>query len=136
MELAIQILPVPDILARFDLTAAQLKQMLKDAGFRNMIKQFRADWEAADNVRERVRIKSGVALEDSLSQLYGIAHDPDTTPASRIDAIKQLAALADAVPRKDSGETASKFSVVINLPGEAQPVTVEAAAIEGDFESE
>lgn len=136
MELAIKMLPVSEILTRFNLSANQLKLMLKDAAFKSMVLQFRTDWEAAENVRERVRLKSGVALEDSIPQLYTIAHDADTTPAARIDAIKQLAALADAVPRKDSNETASRFSVTINLPS-GEPVQIEApAAIEGEFYDE
>ena len=109
--------------------------MLQDIGFRNMVKQFRNDWEAADNVRERVRVKSGVALEDSIINLYKIAHDADVAPAARIEAVKQLATLADANPRKDSVETGSRFSVTINLPG-GEPMQVNANAIEGEFESE
>lgn len=137
MELAVQLLDTPQILERFSLKPAQLKKFIKDDNFRRMVGQFRADWEAAENVTARVRLKAGAALEDSLAQLYIIAHDTDMQPQARIDAIKQLASLADAVPRKDVSDTGSKFSVVINLPS-GEPVKIEAPVtmIEGDFKDE
>jgi hypothetical protein len=136
-ELAVRIIPTADVLTRFDLTAEKRKTVLKDPGFRNMVIQYRTDWEAADNVRERVRVKSGVALEDSIINLHAIANDLDTAPAARIEAVKQLASLADANPRKDGPEVGSRFSVVINLPS-GDPMTIEARtpAIEGEFESD
>jgi len=115
-ELAAGLLPVPDILHRYEKTPAQLKQLLKDPMFSRMVSDFAKEWNSPLTAKERIRMKSLIAVEDSLSALYAMFHNPANAPPARLEAFKQLAELADAKPKKDAAADGSRFSVTFNIP--------------------
>ena len=128
MELAAKLMPMPEILKRFGLNTKQLKTLLKDPAFSAQVRTSKQQWLAAGNAKERIRVKAGIATEDSIATLYQIANDADVSPSSRIEAVRQLAELADAKPRRDMNEGAGGpvFAISINVPN-AEPVTFEAS---------
>ena len=126
-ELAVGLLPLPEILKRFDLTPAQLKALMRDPQFRQMVRQFKKDWEDASNSKERIRVKASLAVEENLLELHRLFRDIDMNPTARLEAFKQLVQLADVAPKKDAPDVGQRFSVTINIPG-AAPVAVEAPA--------
>jgi hypothetical protein len=125
-ELATKLLPLPEIIKRYDLTPAQLKDLLRDQQFRHMVNEFRREWHSPLSARERVRLKSSLAVEDGLIELYRIFKDLDYTPSARLDAFKQLVGLADMQPKKDAVESGPSFSLTLNLGGESRTVTIDA----------
>jgi len=125
-----------DILAQFSLSPDDLRTMLKDPGFRAMIKEYKQEWLSASNAKERVRLKSMLATEEGLETLWAIFQDMDIAPQARLDAYKQLTNLADAQPKKDSSAEGTKFTLNIQLADHA-PILIDATetlpALEHDY---
>ncbi len=129
-ELAAGLLPVADILKRFDLTKTQLKILLHNAVFVAMVKDMREQWEGASNAKERIRVKAALAVEEGLQDLYNIYINPELNLTARLDAYKQLVVLADAAPKKDAPDALGpQFSVVFNIPGANEPLTIQGSSI-------
>ncbi len=127
-ELAAGLLPMRDILTRFDLTKQQLEKLLTDPGFRSAIVEFRGQWRDAGNARERIRVKAALAVEEGLIELYNMYTNLDINPNARLDAYKQLVTLSDTAPVKDATPEGSRFSVIFNIPGAEQPLTIQGSA--------
>lgn len=136
-ELAVKLLPTEDILKQFGLTAEQLRDMLRDQQFRQMISQIRADWNAATNSKERVRLKAALSVEENLLTMHQIVNNTDLHPGARIDAFKQLKELADVAPKTNVAE-GTKFTLNIALQGQpAEKVVIDAQPQipEGDIDA-
>jgi hypothetical protein len=122
-ELGARILPLPDILKRYNISAAELKVLLKDEQFRHMVADFRREWHSPMSARDRVRVKAALAVEDGLIDLHQLFLDPEITPSARLDAYKQLVQLADMQPKRDDvGGPSAGFSITINIPRENEPM--------------
>lgn len=128
-ELAVGLLPVPDILRRFKLTRDQLKLMLKDHQFKQMIVQFKREWHDAANAKERIRLKAALMVEENLLMLDQIFNDLELNPQARLDAFKQMVTLADVAPKADAAQTGPKFNLTLNLGNDSKPVTIDAEAV-------
>ena len=129
-EIAVGLLPLPDILKRFDMTSSQLKMLLKEPSFKAMIKQFKQEWYEAANSKERIRLKAAIMVEENLLELHRIFNDIELNPAARLDAFKQMTTLADVQPKKDATDSGPKFNLTLNLGNESKPVTIDAVAAE------
>ena len=100
-----------------------------------MLDEFTRDWKSPMNVKERIRLKAALAIEDGLIDMYQLFRNPDLAPAARLDAYKQLIALSDTAPRRDEGgDGGSGFSITINVGkngNEGQPpVIIEGTTVE------
>jgi hypothetical protein len=128
-ELAAKLLPVEEILERYSKTPAQLKQLMADKQFRHMVAEFRREWNSPLSARDRVKVKSALAVEDGILELNRLFYDPDVTPNVRLDAYKQLVQLADMQPKRDdAGPATGGFSISINIPqpeGAPRQMTLE-----------
>ena len=129
-EIGAGLLTTQDILSRYDLTPDQLKQIVQDPQFRNMVREFKRNWNDSLSAKDRVRLKAMLAIEEALPTIFDIVMDPLVSPNSRLDGFEKLAKLADAVPRKDnSGDTGPGFSININIPSPdnaIRPITIDA----------
>ena len=125
VELACQISPVQDICKRYELTRADLRVKLRDPTFRKMVVEAKRAWHSDLSVKERVKLKASVLVEDSILAVYNMLHDKENPTASRLDAFKQLAKVADVdSPGKSNMEAGEKFTVVINL-GDDDKLVIE-----------
>lgn len=134
-EIVANISPLPDILHRHGLTAQDLKAKLKSAPFIAAYKEVKAAWHSDLNVQQRIKLKSGLLLEDSLQDLMLIIKDPMMSAANKMEATKQLGQLSQTTnPKPGAGDGGSKFTVKINIGGgDAAPktVTIDGHAIAG-----
>lgn len=128
-EIGVGLLPLPDILKRFELTKDQLKLMLKDPQFRNMVRQFKREWNEASNSKERIRLKAALMVEDNLLALHQMFNNIDMNPGARLDAFKHMVNLADVTPRQEEA-TGPKFQLTLNMGEQTKPVTIEAESID------
>ena len=128
MELAANLLPVEAILTQFSLSKEQLKIMLKDKSFRRMVTTYKQEWMAATNAKERIRIKAAIATEEGLLALNDIFRDSKLNPTARLEAFKQLTALADVSPKPDAIDGGPKFMLTLNMGGDHAVVTLGADA--------
>lgn len=128
-ELAVKLLPTEEVLKQFGITADQLRAMLRDQQFRQMISQIRTDWNAATNSKERVRLKAALSVEENLLTMHAIVQNTDLHPGARIDAFKQIKELADVTPRANVAEGV-RFTLNIALAdGPAEKVIVESPSL-------
>lgn len=130
MELAIEISELPDILQRYGLTKEELKDKLNNSNFRQAVKTARITWKSDLSVKERIRIKSMVLVEDSLLELYSIFHDKNHNLTGRMDAFKSLSKVATVdTPDKDGTAAGERVHISINIPGVEKAITYEAEVI-------
>ena len=126
VEIAVQLRPVPEILKQYDLSRKDLVRKLKDPMFRDMVKQAKSLWNSDLSVKERIRLKSQVLVEDSILEIFSILHNRDNAIPARLDAFKQLARVAEVdSPDRSNADTGSRFTVSINLGEKMSPVIIE-----------
>ena len=104
---------------------------------RRRIKELRAVWESDDHVQERVRKLAGHTVLAALPETARIMLNPRLPDATRIDALKQHAAIAGmnahgghAAGGANGRSDAAKFSVNIMFAGSGRTETITATAIE------
>ena len=131
IELAVQIRPVNEILLTYSTTRSELVAKLKNPMFRDMVKQAKQLWSSDLSIKERIRLKSQVLVEDSLLSIFSIVHNQDNAIPAKLDAFKQLARVAEVdTPERGKGDTGTRFTVEINLGNNTPPVIIDATANE------
>lgn len=126
VEVAVQIRPISEVLVAYSLSRADLVRKLKDPMFRDMVKQAKSIWSSDLSIKERIRLKSQVLVEDSLLSIFSIVHNVDNAIPAKLDAFKQLARVAEVdSPERSRGDTGSRFTVSINLGDTIAPVIIE-----------
>jgi len=132
VEVAVQIRPITEVLLAYSLTRADLVLKLKDPMFRDMVKQAKSVWGSDLSIKERIRLKSQVLIEDSLLAIFSIIHNHENAIPAKLDAFKQLARVAEVdSPDRSSGGEGSRFTVSINLGDSIAPVIIEGSQENG-----
>lgn len=132
VEVAVQIRPITEVLVAYSLTRSDLVRKLKDPMFRDMVKQAKSIWSSDLSIKERIRLKSQVLVEDSLLTVFSIIHNVDNAIPAKLDAFKQLARVAEVdSPERGKGDTGSRFTVSINLGDTIAPVVIEGDTTDG-----
>ena len=126
VEVAVQIRPIAEVLVAYSLTRSDLVRKLKDPMFRDMVKQAKSIWSSDLSIKERIRLKSQVLVEDSLLEIFKIVRNVDMAVPAKLDAFKQLARVAEVdAPERSRGSEGSRFTVSINLGNTIAPVIIE-----------
>lgn len=129
VEIAVQIRPIPEILVQYNLSRSDLVKKLKDPMFRDMVKQAKSLWHSDLSVKERIRLKSQILVEDSILEIFSILHNRDNAIPARLDAFKQLARVAEVdSPERGKGDTGNRFTVSINLGDNNRPIVIEGSS--------
>jgi hypothetical protein len=126
-ELAAEITPVTDILARYGITPADFRNKLKDPMFRGAIREAKSIWKSDLNVQQRVRVKAAMMVEDSLLDVFAIIKNESQPAAAKLEAFEKLLKTSDMVPKAGKGDnsTAGAFKINIILGNEPnQQVTI------------
>ena len=132
VEVAVQIRPITEVLVAYSLTRSDLVRKLKDPMFRDMVKQAKSIWSSDLSIKERIRLKSQVLVEDSLLTVFSIIHNVDNAIPAKLDAFKQLARVAEVdSPERGKGDTGSRLTVSINLGDTFAPVLIEVDTTDG-----
>lgn len=130
LDLATGMFPPATVFANHGVNQVRARQLMADSQFVAMVREYRRLWRSPLNATDRVRLKSAVAVEDSLAHLYALFHDDTLTPSARLDAFKQLVALSDMSPKPQQTQVGERFHLTINLPAaaNAQPkvITIDA----------
>ena len=128
-EMAAHLRPAKDVLAAHSITPEQFKAIAATPQFRTIYAEAKRLWHEDTNTSERVRAKALLALEEMLVPLVAVVHDAESSPAVVLDGIRTTAKLAGMDSRGPAeSDSASRFSVTINLPGQ-NPRTIEAEAV-------
>lgn len=127
-EIAMDILPMDQILELHRLTELEWQQIQDNPRFKSMLSDMMREWNATTSTRDRVRAKASTGLE-SILEVYVRAILDDKIPLTqRVEAGKFLARLGELDGQKDimGGGGVGGFSISINFSADARPVTVEA----------
>lgn len=125
-ELAIDMSEPSDVLARYGITKSDLAKKVDNPHFRKMVKEYKALWNSDLSVKERIRFKTMMLVEDSLLELHRIFHDNSLAVTARMDAFKSMAKVATVdAPDKEGAAAGERINISINIPGAEKPVTYE-----------
>lgn len=113
-----------DVAAAYGYTPAELKAKFKDPAFRKVLQETKELWTSDANVKERIRAKAGLLVEDALLDIFHIITDPEVNASTRVSSFDSLAKAADVASPSKGGEGGSGFKVIINLPQQEEPVTI------------
>lgn len=121
-EIAMDIHPVTDILARHDISVEEFNRIRQLPHFNQLLRDAVETWQSALNTNERVKTKAAAMMEEWLPELNTRIHDRSESLLAKIKA-GELAARLAGMGLRDAhieGDTGSKFSVVINLGADKQ----------------
>jgi hypothetical protein len=128
-ELVANISPAADVLKRHGLTAADFARKQKDKMFVAAYKEAKTAWASDLNVQQRIKIKAGLLLEDSLMDILLIIKTPEMNATNKLEATKQLGQLSQTInPKPTTGPEGQGFKLIINL-GDTKGVTIDGHAV-------
>lgn len=106
-----------DVPGRYNMTDAQWGRLKKSKVFIRMLKEAGEKFSGEIGTGRRITLKSEMLLEDALPILDTILHNPDGSPQSKIDSIKQLSVLSGRNNRVQSEDStaAPGFNVAIHI---------------------
>jgi hypothetical protein len=136
-ELVANINPAADILKRHGLTVADLRAKQRDKLWAAAYREAKVFWESNAGVRERIKQKAGMLLEDALMDIQLIIKDPMIPTVHKLEATKQLGQLSQTSnPKTQPGEVGAGFKLTINISDSKKRViegtVVEQQAIEAE----
>lgn len=127
-ELVAEIHTPSAIIARRGLSAADFKAKMKDRMFVAAYREAKSAWKSELNVQQRVKLKAGLLLEDSLMDILLIIKDPLMATTHKLEATKQLGQLSQTInPKPTAVGEGSQFKLTINL-GDKKGVTIDGIA--------
>lgn len=126
LELVAKIDPVAQILERYGLTKEELQTKLGSPIFKSAFLEASRAWKSNPNMKERIRMKAGALLEDTLQDIFMIIRNGQLPASQRLEGTKQLASLAGLAQQKEGVVAASTFTLNIIRRGR-DPVTINAA---------
>jgi hypothetical protein len=138
-DIAAAILPLEDILQRHGLTPAEYDTITRDPRFLRLLQSAVAEWTSVNNTTQRVRIKSQVAVEMALPDLYRTVTDPSIPLHHRAAMLRMLASLGKLIDTggepANTGNRGQEFSISITINGATKrfdgfnpPPTIDAEA--------
>ena len=130
MELAAGLSDPATVRERYGISEPQWDVLKRTPVFRDMLREAVQKLRGDLNSGKRITLKSEVALEDSISVLYTLAHDHELRPEARIEAIKTMAQLAGRNAKDGAAASAGSgfnIAIQINTGDEQKTVTVAGA---------
>lgn len=133
------------ILERHGMSQEEMKRLLQEPSFRQQLREANCYWNSPAGMKDRVRFKTGMLIEDSIMDIYEMMNDTSTTAQARLDAFKMLARMANMEdPQKteiasmrqteDLADTGKKVVVNINL-GSAEASINREISIGGNYDN-
>ena len=123
-ELAMDMQPLDQLLARGGWTLEQYEQLARWPHFQHLVAAEAESWESALNTHERVKLKAAAMVEDWLPEAHQRLHDRQEPLPAKVETAKLITRLAGmGVETAVVGENTGKFQLVINI-GDGRPGVV------------
>ena len=115
-EIAMDILPMENILNTHQIDSYQWDNIQNSPRFQELLRSETEAWNSATNTAERVRLKSLSFVEEALPEFFSRAHDSRETLTAKNEVLKTVARFAGiGASGMDSAILGEKFFVTINL---------------------
>jgi hypothetical protein len=105
-DLIAQLKPVAQLLEDYGLSETALAELLQHPIFEARVREEKAVWLSSENTAERVKLRAQLQVEHGQLVLTEILAGETVSPSVKIDAMKQLAALA-GLDRRAAAEMAA-----------------------------
>ena len=134
-EIAMDILPIGELLGLHQIDAATWHSIQTNPQFQAMMTDMIAEWNSAGNVQARVRVKAATGIE-SLIEIYVRDIADGTIPLNqRVEAGKLLAKLGELIDKPEIGGNAGeRVNIQIYVQGDKQPMIIDAVPVQLDVE--
>lgn len=130
LDLAADIWPEADVFANHGLDPVYGSALLQQDWFSQMVEEARREWSSITNAKQRIRLKSQIAVESSIEELFSIVHDAKTPAAARVAAFKELKDLSGAaVPDATLG---GANGPVVNIVFNGEAMTIASTGQDED----
>lgn len=113
-EIAMNIHPVEDIIARHGIKKEDFELILTNHRFAQLLEDAATSWEGALNTGERIKVKSLSMLEDWLTSAYQMLHEPKYNLRDKVELAKLVGRFA-GMGEKGPMDTGSSERISINI---------------------
>jgi hypothetical protein len=122
-EIAMDILPLEDILKQYDISDETWCKLQRNTKFQILLSNEVEAWSSALNTFERVKVKSASLLEEWLPTLNTRMHDAQEALPAVIEAGKMLAKISGLGGEKDIGAAVGeRFVINISMGPKVEPI--------------
>lgn len=138
-EIAINLNDIETILKHYSVSDSEWGKLQRSDRFKALVCEAVAEWNAANNTQERVKLKAAAMVEEWLPEANRLAHDSAQSLPGKVELMKLIKSLTSLGVIGTEGGAGEKFSVVINLGGDNKlkfEKNVTPQVIEGKVESE
>ena len=125
-ELAMDILPVEDVLRIHELDDSTWLRIQSDPSFQAMLASMVTDWHSADNAKSRVRTKAATAFEALIEVYVRDAMDTTIPLAQRVEVGKLLVKIGELETVRDGKGDGTQVLIQINTGAQPDAVNVVA----------
>lgn len=125
-ELAMDILPVQDVLRIHEIDDSSWLKIQSNPKFQAMLSNMITDWNSADNTKSRVRTKAATAFESLIEVYVRDAMDPQIPLAQRVEVGKLLVKIGELEATRDGGGGGNQVLIQINANMPVDAVNVVA----------
>lgn len=121
-EIAMDLHDLETILKTNHVSFEDWSKLSNNPNFIAVLKDAIAAWQSAGNTHERVKLKTAALVEEWLPEANARAHDRSESLSAKVELMKLLKSIAGMGLGGSGveGGHAEKFSVVINLGGDAK----------------
>lgn len=95
--------------------------LLQQEWFRKMVDEAKREWSSITSAKQRIKLKTQIAVEQSIGDLFSIVTDANTPAAARVAAFKELKDVAGVAVQEQSGPASNAPTVNIFLNGDSEP---------------
>lgn len=103
LDLAADIWPEADVFKNHGVEPVYGAALMQQEWFKKMIEEARREWNSITNAKQRIRLKSQLAVEHSIDELYTVITDKTVPAQARVAAFKELKDLSGAAAQENSG---------------------------------